>query len=339
LGLGGSSLNQVTTDRGRYWKEGRMPTLVQSVDIQLQSILIATDFSQASEKPLYHALAIARRYGAKIHLTHIVSALGFQMAGADAMCAAEEAARRDAHRLEHRLATTGAFAGLQHQMIVRSGEVWPTLEEIIRQEHVDLIVLGTHGRQGIGKVLLGSVAEQIFRHAGCPVLTMGPGAYQEPRVDRTRADRPFLFATDFGESSLRALPYAISFANQLAARLVLFHAVPKILARDDFKVSTPNDMARLQELARGESVQRLKHLVRNVRLNVQPEFVVSVNRLGPVSEDILKVAEKLKADLIVMGSHRSKHLGTASHTPWTTVSAVVCGANCPILTVRHGGDS
>jgi nucleotide-binding universal stress UspA family protein len=116
--------------------------------------------------------------------------------------------------------------GLDREFILCYGGVWEELQAIIFQKQVDLVVVGTHGRRGIENVPLGSVAERIFRDATCPVLTVGPYSYRESRVDLTGEIRTYLFATDFGEASLRALPRAVSLANQTKARLILLHVLP-----------------------------------------------------------------------------------------------------------------
>jgi len=128
-----------------------------------RSILIATDFSEASEKALRYSLALARFYESKFCLAHVVSSLGLTMAGPAAIAACEEAVAREAADLEDSLLQTGALAGIQHKFIVRHGELWPELREIIQQENADLLVVGTHGRHGIAKLFFGSIAEQIFR--------------------------------------------------------------------------------------------------------------------------------------------------------------------------------
>lgn len=314
-----------------------MATVAQVANVQLKSVLIATDFSSASDKPLRHALAIARCYEAKIYLAHVVSSLGFTMSGPDATYLAEQAVRRDAARLEDDLAAEGAFNGLHHEVIIRQGLVWEELEESIQQEQVDLTVIGTHGRHGIDKLLLGSVAEQIFRHATCPVLTVGPGAYREPRVQPSHGERAFLFATDFGDASLHALSHAVSFANHFGAKLVFFHVLPVFLMPESFNFYTASDVAQMREDARRHGLQQLNYLARNAHLDVEPAFVVQDAASGPGSESILEAASKLKADLIIMGLHRSAHVGTASHLPWTTAYEVVCAAGCPVLTVRSEG--
>ena len=205
-----------------------MSLVAASGDILLNSVLIATDFSEASDKALRHALAIARHYGAKLYLAHVVSSLGFTLVGPEAVNLATQIVSRDASELENRLVQSGALAGLRHEVIVSQGNVWDQLGKIISHEQIDLVVIGTHARRGLGKLLLGSVAEHIFRHAGCLVLTVGPGSLEDSPVGSARAIRPFLFATDFGIPSLRALPYAISSANHFETKLVLLHVVPAV---------------------------------------------------------------------------------------------------------------
>ena len=96
-----------------------------------RSILIATDFSDASEKALRYSLALARFYESKFCLAHVVSSLGLAMAGPCAIAACEEAVSREAADLEDSLIRTGALTGIQHKFIVRHGELWPELREIV----------------------------------------------------------------------------------------------------------------------------------------------------------------------------------------------------------------
>jgi nucleotide-binding universal stress UspA family protein len=289
-------------------------------EIRLKSVLVPTDFSATSQKALRHAVAIARHYGAKVNLAHVVSSLAITVAGRGAMKVAIEAARRDARQLENELLECGALKDLRYEVMVRRGEVWGELDKVIRQEKVDLLVIGTRGRRGVRKVLLGSVAEQIFHRAACPVLTVGPSAYQESRVDTILPTTTYLFPTDFDEASLRALPHAISFANHVPAKLVLLHVVRTRRVRDSF-------------LGRA-TLRQLQELTLGVGLKINPEFVVEFGPAGPVSEKILQTATKLKVDLIIMGLRRFTHANVASHRPWATAYEVVCGAGCPVVTIR-----
>ncbi len=310
-----------------------MASIGEIADARLRSVLIASDFSEASQKALYHALAIARHYGAKFYFAHVVSHLGYAIAGADALRLGLEGTRRDTQKLEHELLESGALAGLDHEFIVREGNVWEQLEHVIKQKQVDLVVIGTHGRGGLGKLVLGSIAEQIFRHADCFVDTVGPGSDKNSLVEKNQAARPFLFATDFGAASLHALPQAISFANHFGAKLVVLHVLPAAPIPDGFHWSTAGDLMQMREKARKDAQRRLEELTsRHAPAAVEPKFMVE---FGIPSEQILLAAHALKADLIILGLHRSAHIETASHMPWALAYKVVCGARCPVLTIRN----
>jgi nucleotide-binding universal stress UspA family protein len=134
-----------------------------AVDLRLKSLLLATDFSPVSEKPLHHALAIARHYEAKLYIAHVVSPIHYLMAGPEAFEVGWDAAYRDAQLLEQELGANRLLDDLDYEFIVRQGRVWDELQAIICQEKIDLVVVGTHARRGIEKLILGSVAEQVFR--------------------------------------------------------------------------------------------------------------------------------------------------------------------------------
>lgn len=322
-------MRQVDPERGMS-----MSTFVPAVGADLKSVLVAYDFSEASEKPLHHALAIARHYRANFYLAHVVSSVGYTIAGPQAQHLAEDAVRREAQALHHNLERSGALTGLRPEFLVREGQVvWKQLELLIQEKQVDLVVIGTHGRHTLGKLLLGSVAEQIFRRAHCFVLTVGPGSFPESPVDSPVPKRQFLFATDFGPASMRALPHAISFANHFGARLVLLHVLPKVPLPEGFHwSSTSSDVMRIREDARLASLQQLEELMsRNGPPAIKPGFLVE---FGDTSKRIMHAAETLKADVIIMGLNRSSHIETAAHMPWATAYQVACGAYCPVLTMR-----
>ena len=176
---------------------------------RIRSVLIAYDFSEASRKPLHHAIAIARHFEAKLHLAYVVSSIGYRIAGPEASQLASEGTQKDVRRLEADLLKSGAFSGLQYELIFREGNVWEQLECIIREKHVDAVVVGTQARAGLGRLAVGSVAEQVFRQADCLVLTVGPGS-KNSLLETEGAAHLFLLATDFGPASLQALTYAAS---------------------------------------------------------------------------------------------------------------------------------
>jgi nucleotide-binding universal stress UspA family protein len=303
-----------------------------SVGVQVKSVLIATDFSPASQKALRHAISIARHYGAKFYLMHVVSSVGFRMVGPEAVVAATDLAWRDVRQVEKNLVASGVLKDVPHQTIVRDGDIWTELEGVLKQERIDMVVIGTHSRKGLGKFLLGSVAEQIFRRASCLVLTVGPNSPADAEMETTGIARPLLFATDLGEGSLRALPCAISLANQRGTRLVLLHVIASVPQLEGNRWYTAADVMQARKTTRVASLQRLKDLVsRSAALALEPAFMAE---FGEPAEGILRAAEELHAEAVIMGLRRREHIDTISHLPWSTAYAVVCGAVCPIITVR-----
>jgi nucleotide-binding universal stress UspA family protein len=234
----------------------------------------------------------------------------------------------EAAQLEASLVRTGALTGIQHKFIVRHGELWPELHEIIWQESADLLVVGTHGRHSIARLFFGSIAEQIFRQADCPVLTFGPHTDGRPWFGTSSTHGTFLFATDFGSASLHGLPQAIAAANQFGAKLAFLSIVPAIPSHTDEHPVNWHEDSRMRTL------ERLSRLADNAGLNLRPELYVEFESERPVSEKILETAEKLRADLIIMGLHNSAHAGVISHLDLATTYDVICRASSPVLTVN-----
>jgi nucleotide-binding universal stress UspA family protein len=298
-----------------------MKTAKVGTRITLKSILYLTDFSEPSEAALPFAASIARGYRCKVYALHVITPAMYAYATPDlagiALSAQEECAEREMSKLKAQL------TGLPNETIVERGEgVWPSLEQTLKQNDIDLIVLGTHGRTGAEKFLLGSVAEEIFRHSHVPVLTIGPrvhrGMHSGARFHRV------LFATDFTPESFAAVPYAISFAQENEAELILFHVIPERAREEGNKwdgISVANALHNLGELVPKEA-----------ELWCRPETVVEY---GSPAEQILDLAQQRSADLIVLGVRdAANRLGAATHLERTTAHKVVAHAHCPVLTVR-----
>ncbi len=309
-----------------------MPSTYVATAVQIKNVLVAFDFSKASQTPLRHALAIARHYGAKFYLAHVVSHIGYTIAGPGALQLAAEKTCRDAQELEQELLRSGSLAGLDYELIVREGNVWEQLGLVIKQKQIDAVVIGTHGRGTLGKLLLGSVAEQIFRHADCLVVTVGPGSYKDSLVDKTEAVRPLLFATDFGPASSHALPYALSFANHFGAKLVVLHVLSPAPVPEGFHWSRTGDLLQMREEARLGSQRRFEELIQRYAPVPRPEFML---KFGNPAEQILLASHELNADLIILGLKHHAHIEAESHMPWAFAYRIVCGAHCPVLTIRN----
>ena len=280
--------------------------------VSIKQILFATDFSRASARALPYALAIAEKYDAKLYAAHITpEPVGLPAAAREGLQSLGVKHQRDDRKSLAQLESQ--LHGVQHEIVSREGNVWTELSKITRDEGIDLIVVGTHGRAGASKLLMGSVAETIFRHAPCPVLTVGPETSGEP--DSIADLHEILFPTDFSAESLAALPYAISLAQQNDARLYLLYVAGKS--------------------QRGETLleSQLRNLVPpDAKLFSEPKVYVET---GPPAEQILALAEELGTDLIVLGVKGTPFAFEASaHLPQATAYKVVSQATCPVLTVR-----
>ena len=306
----------------------------QTPQADLKSILLAYDFSETSRKPLHHAITIARHFQAKLYIAYVVSSIGYEIAGREASQLAYEGSLRDAHRLEAVLLKSGALAGVPYEFMIREGNVWEQLERSIRQKQIEAVIVGTHARAGIGRLMLGSVAEQIFRQADCLVLTVGPGAREDSLIEHKETEPLFLFASDFGPASLCALPYAASFAKHFGARLVVLHVLPAAPVPETFHWSTTGDLTEMRreaQLAAEKQFQQL--IIPNVPAAAKLDFKVS---FGIPAEQILQACHTLKVDLLILGLPSVRHAETLSHIPWLSAHEIVCGASCPVLTMKDG---
>ncbi|MGO9642125.1 MAG: universal stress protein [Candidatus Acidiferrales bacterium] len=304
-----------------------MSTVGMGARVALRNILYLTDFSEASETALPFAVSIARAYESKVVALHIVTPTTYSPGlvyvtpegAADAAAAAEELLNAEMQRVDSQL------SGLVHETImIRELSVWPAVERAIAEHGIDFIVLGTHGRTGTMKLLLGSVAEEIFRKSKAPVLTIGP--HVRSGSHRGGQFRRILFATDFSAESLVALPYAISFSRENQARLALLHVQPAICDRPA-KVGPKESVASI--------LGELHDLVpRDAELWCHPEVMVEY---GVPGERIVNASRQHGTELIVLGVRsKSKHLGAALHTGRATAHQVVANADCPVLTIRGG---
>jgi nucleotide-binding universal stress UspA family protein len=220
-------------------------------------------------------------------------------------------------QLENRL------QGLPHRVLTPRGEVADALAQIIEGREIDLLVLGTHGRMGVRKLLMGSVAEEIFRRIACPVLSVGPNVSSKP--DNEVRFRHILFATDFSQESLAALPYAVSLAEEDQAQVILLHVVEQPASGIvDVEAVTASLMRRLKEL-----------VPREAEPWCHAECLVEFgSRSARPAERILEVAENRSADLIVLGVRSEQgELALVTHLASTT-ARILTQAACPVLTVR-----
>jgi len=295
-----------------------MPTVIAPPQIRLRNILFATDLDLSSQAALFCAVDLARRYNAALYTVNVMPHQPF----VEAAQPDPEQIKLDA--MKKLAAMAEPFVGIQHKELIDQGEVPEVLSRLVEDNDIDLIVIGTGARKGLGKLLLGSVAEAVFRTAACPVLTVGP------HVTHWELDgnlRHILYATDFGLESVHALPYALSLAESNKARLTLLHVAPE----PGMPLPEPEPGAMpifdpSEVVATGE--KQLHALIpEGIALWHEPEYLV---QFGPPAETILRISAP-DVDLIVLGVKRpaalTKHLGAG------IAYKIACDACCPVLSV------
>ena len=199
--------------------------------------------------------------------------------------------------------------------------------DLARTLPADLIVMGSHGRSGIERFLLGSVAERVLRSAPCPVMVVPPYDAVAPSAV---SFKHIVCAIDFSASSLAGLTWALSMAEEADARLSLLHVIevpPELRAP---AAATYDNVDELHAAVRADILTRLRSLVPSSA----PPFcsVETAAAAGAAGHAILTFAEERDADLIVMGAQ-----GHGAFERWLFGSKtrdVVCGSTCPVLTVR-----
>jgi nucleotide-binding universal stress UspA family protein len=301
--------------------------------VAIKNILFATDFSEASEAALPYVAAFSSRFGSQIHLTHVLPDVTFLRPGApdpaaigsiyeDAHSGAQEKMRRLVRRLKD----------YPQRTYIRHGEIPQVVSDLVREQEIDLVVAGTHGRTGLGRLIMGSVAEEILRQAPCPVLTVGPnvvGAAVRNMAHRDRELPPptveirdILYATDFKQRSNEAVTLAVSLAREFNARLGLLHVI------DDY-----GDRLNEQPGPIDVALRKLRELMpEDVGLQHAPEALA---QFGVPAESILQTAAERETDLIILGARPANgHLKAATHLGAGVAHRIIVGANCPVLTVR-----
>jgi nucleotide-binding universal stress UspA family protein len=292
-----------------------MKTLEPVTALSLKNILLATDFSPGSETAVKYAQAIARRHMSRVHTIHVNSPDSYNLLDPDAFAITfngEGTHTKNVSDVLH-----GLLTGLPSQTPLHQGAVWEVISDVVERNEIDLLVLASHGRHGIPRLVLGSIAEDVFRNVSCPVLTVGPDV--KPCNSREMKIKKVLLATHF-EARSTAPAHAALLCNEFGAELTVLHVA------DENKVASNGKNGR-------ELAQQLNSVV-------PPEIClwrkpVCLLKYGLPSASILGVAQQMRADLIVLGARHPEPARINSHLPWATAARVIAEAECPVLTVRQ----
>jgi nucleotide-binding universal stress UspA family protein len=299
--------------------------------IEIKNIVCAVDLSDVSRHALDHALAIARWYGARVTVLHVVPPVSTLIPPGEAgLAVAVAMIPNDLPLLQTSLEAFVRTAAAGHDGTaagtdarVAEGNVVTEIAGLAMSLPADLLVMGTHGRSGFERFMLGSVTEKMLRKAPCPLLTVPPRAGIPP----AHADpfRRILCGVDFSPSSLRALQFAESLAEEADAELVVMHVIEPVSILEPVVQPGAGPGAG----ARAEALQRVQHLItRDARTYSRVSEVVVE---GKAHVEILREAASRQSELIALGAH-SGHRALLAFG--STPNHVVREAVCPVLIVR-----
>jgi len=304
--------------------------------IRIRKVLFPTDFSSCSQQALMHAVRVARDYQAELHVLH-------------AIVLYEEDPHDPAHHLpdperiraileelaEKRM---GSLVGdkdipdLVLKLVQRRDiSAAPPILEYAEEEEVDLIVMGTHGRRGVRKWLMGSVTNEVVRFADCPVLTVrGEG---EPVPVETI--RKILVPVDFSTHGEEALRVACALASRHGAEMDLVHVVPDGLHPALYQM-TVGGLSEPHAGIREKVESSLEELLSKTPL-CQGISATCHTLEGHPAREVVRFARNNESDLIVISTHGLS--GILHLLLGSTTEKVMAGAECPVLVTRASGKS
>jgi nucleotide-binding universal stress UspA family protein len=300
----------------------------------VQRILCGTDLSPASEPAWAEAQLLARLLGAEIVLLHVVSPLVIPPGvGPEVYVPPHlyqqlvDDADRDARERLARLCDRRAPSSAKVTTRVEHGMAADRILHVAAEDGADMCVLGTHGRTGLGRVLLGSVADRVVRLARCPVVTVRA----RPGVPVAMPDRltRICYATDFSASAHAAWPWVLTLAEAARAEVDLVHVMPEVVAGREVPAALIGQTA---EGFRAHGEAQARRLI-----DAGPLPAARAHPLilaGPPAAAIVRSAETRSADLIVMGTR-----GWSGLRRWMLGSValhVIQAAPCAVLTVGPG---
>jgi nucleotide-binding universal stress UspA family protein len=289
-------------------------------------VLCAVDFSDFSRRAVDHAVALARWYRARLTILHVVP-IRPTMELPPVPISGDDRERMVAEVTRF---LSQASPDLAFETAVEEASSVP--DEILRQAEAlgaDLLVVGSHGRSGFERLLLGSVTERIVHKAPCPTLVV-PRHAPDKDPHQTVQFRRILCPVDFSDTSTRALAYAKSLAEETAAHLTVLYVieVPPELREHSFRDVI--DVDRVRAAAEADCLHRLRQLFPDkARRDCRIETAV---REGAAYHEILKRAADEHADLIVMGVRGRGAVDLLLFG--SNTARVARAAECPVLIIR-----
>jgi nucleotide-binding universal stress UspA family protein len=212
----------------------------------------------------------------------------------------------------------------EFRLMEQQGE--PVTEILRAAVAADIVIMGTHGRTGLQRLLHGSVTERVLRRSAAPVLAVPRSVWNEPQ--RAIRIENVLCAVDFSEPSVLAVEYAASIAAAAGAGLVLSHVL-EWSEEEEEKEATPGTGRSIFPSSEEDAMARLNELLTDeMRSRCAPSLSIGY---GPPADEVLRLIHELKADLVVLGIRRRNPIDRAVFG--STTRRLIQESACAVLTV------
>jgi nucleotide-binding universal stress UspA family protein len=298
--------------------------------LALDDLLLARDFSSISDRAFRHALDLAARTGAALHLLHVE--VLHEDDERESPTVGLEKIREDL-KSDPRAASADALDAVSiHEVTERDVSPGPAILNYAATNDIDLITLGTHGRRGPKRILLGSVAEEVVRRAKVPVLTVR-GGEDATTLEVGGVDR-VLVPIDFSDPSREALRHARALASLYGAEIDLLYVVEEALHPAFYVggVSSIYDVEPdIEEKARTH-LQKFADKTSGADVNINVHAVP-----GRAAASILSFVEEYDIDLVTTSTHG--RTGMDRFLLGSVAEKLVRHLRCPVLTVKAFGRS
>jgi nucleotide-binding universal stress UspA family protein len=288
-------------------------------NMKIQNVLVPVDFSPPSRLAVNYGVSLARKLRAKLTLMNVV-----ESPAAIAHPWTSHTATIDKEHREQAVRMLTALLGSEDQddldlgVVVKSGNIKKEIAAVIREQHADVVVMGTHGRGLFGRWVIGSITEGMLRKIPVPILTVC-------RAAKPLTFNRILFATDLSECSEQGFDFALQLATAMRSDLVLVHVMDL--------ATLAYCGAEMIEYASQQSIEQAKAKLaewtaQSSRAKVKIEAVILE---GVAAEEILKAADRYDTDLIVLTIRKK---GFVEHAILgTTAERVIREANVPVLSI------
>ena len=265
--------------------------------MQINQILVPTDFSENAQHALDYAIGLAKQCSAKLHLLHTPVVPTYLLMDLSYSPGPEAVTRilNDSQEALDAQAKSIDDAGIEHFAAIREGTVHEVIRDYAKEHDVDLVVVGTHGRTGVSKLMYGSVTERVIKTVHTPIIVVPPGGHE-------KSPSCIVISYDFSGPAKRAAEVARAIHGMVGGSLHLVHSYLDVWGEYTDRGAVVGEAAEKRREALRLGLQEMLEADAEELFSIDPASIQTHLVTGDPAEGILKVAKKVDATLICAGT-------------------------------------